>query len=422
MSNKADRIGSAQNLQKGGTYDLLMVKVSGNFPEGEVTFGLYDTPNKITGIQKVGQAFLKALLTSKGSDPFYPDKGTYMPNLMVGSNITEDDKSLIADIVQAVQEASSQVRSSMNTNTDDPSSSLDSVEVLGVDRVEEGWFVVINLLTLAGENAEISIPFPDPAGIEGEEVQPGSSAATPAPVVDFVGIPLSGVAPLTVSFYDLSNFSPNRWEWDFQNNGSIDSYNKNPVFIYPDPGVYSVSLRAYNNFGSGVNTKISYINVTAPVVEFTEVIDFESTDSHPHLTVTGAQVFDNSNPVHFYDNFDNFPTTSSGTHYAAHDALIPIDITVVGAYMIKRVVFSNLKINDGYPWRFTSDTGLTTNFVIVGAPGVSTWQWNDITADLVDINFVRATSIRIDPSNSFVAWAIDNIRITLVPIANAFPP
>jgi hypothetical protein len=72
MLSTSNRVRTASNLTSGATYDLLLVKFKGSFPEGEVTFGIYDTPMKITGVQKVAQIFLKTLLTGKGSDPFYP--------------------------------------------------------------------------------------------------------------------------------------------------------------------------------------------------------------------------------------------------------------------------------------------------------------------------------------------------------------
>jgi len=113
------RIGTATNLAVGGTYDLLLVKFVGNFPEGQITFGMYDTPMKITGLQKVAQVFLKTLMTSKGSDPFYPQRGTFFPNLAVNANKQSDDATLLADIRDTVTDCVDQVRSALNVNTAD---------------------------------------------------------------------------------------------------------------------------------------------------------------------------------------------------------------------------------------------------------------------------------------------------------------
>jgi parallel beta-helix repeat protein len=62
----------------------------------------------------------------------------------------------------------------------------------------------------------------------------------------FTATPLSGPAPLNVTFTDLSfSSAPGgvaSWAWDFQNDGIDDAFVQNPVFNYPCPGLYSVKL------------------------------------------------------------------------------------------------------------------------------------------------------------------------------------
>lgn len=155
------RRGTVNNLEPGGTYDLLLIRVEGNFPEGKVTFGLYDVPMKITGLQKVMQVFLKLLLTTRGSDPFYPTRGTFFPTLTINANTLTDDSALLRDISDSVTDAAAQARSALNVNTTDLSSTLDTVEVLGIDRVNEGVLLYLQAKTLAGEFASVAMPFPE---------------------------------------------------------------------------------------------------------------------------------------------------------------------------------------------------------------------------------------------------------------------
>ena len=86
------------------------------------------------------------------------------------------------------------------------------------------------------------------------------------PVADFLVVPFvtSGDAPLMVQFQDSSANSPTAWEWDFTNDGSVDSTLQNPTYTYSTPGVYNVRLKAFNGFGSGEVVKNGYITVTAP--------------------------------------------------------------------------------------------------------------------------------------------------------------
>ena len=99
--------------------------------------------------------------------------------------------------------------------------------------------------------------------------------------IDFVGVPLSGNAPLSVQFTDLSDLrlQITRWEWDFDDKGtydglerntgspsSIDSILQNPIHVYLSPGVYSVSMTVWNDYGSNYReTKLNYITVTTPL-------------------------------------------------------------------------------------------------------------------------------------------------------------
>lgn len=60
----------------------------------------------------------------------------------------------------------------------------------------------------------------------------------------FNATPLSGHAPLNVSFVDSSHLNPpvNSVTWDFDYDGIIDSEESQPTWIYENPGDYSVSL------------------------------------------------------------------------------------------------------------------------------------------------------------------------------------
>jgi len=61
-------------------------------------------------------------------------------------------------------------------------------------------------------------------------------------VADFSADPAFGIAPLDVQFTDLSEGTILNWQWDFDNDGVIDSYDQNPQWTYQNAGVYSVKL------------------------------------------------------------------------------------------------------------------------------------------------------------------------------------
>ena len=90
------------------------------------------------------------------------------------------------------------------------------------------------------------------------------------PAASFSVTPLSGNAPLTVSFTDESTGSPTGWKWNFGD--GTDSTEKNPEHKYDKPGLYPVTLMVSNADGSTALTKAGYIVVSnalpAPVTGF----------------------------------------------------------------------------------------------------------------------------------------------------------
>jgi trimeric autotransporter adhesin len=89
----------------------------------------------------------------------------------------------------------------------------------------------------------------------------GGGGGPVKPTANFTGAPTTGTAPLTVQFTDSSANGPTNWQWDFQNDGTIDSNLQSPQFTYTSPGTYSVKLIASNTAGSDTLTRTGYITV-----------------------------------------------------------------------------------------------------------------------------------------------------------------
>ena len=83
--------------------------------------------------------------------------------------------------------------------------------------------------------------------------------------IDFTANPFSGHAPLEVQFTDLSDFIEPviSWSWDFDNDGVIDSNTENPVWIYEEPGTFSVSLEVSTDSFTRYLLKEDYITIFA---------------------------------------------------------------------------------------------------------------------------------------------------------------
>ncbi len=83
-----------------------------------------------------------------------------------------------------------------------------------------------------------------------------------APVANFTATPVSGTAPVTVSFTDTSTGSVTAWSWNFGNGSTSTS--TNPSTTYSTVGTYSVTLTVTGSGGSNTATKTGYITVSAP--------------------------------------------------------------------------------------------------------------------------------------------------------------
>ncbi|MGD9404299.1 MAG: S8 family serine peptidase [Anaerolineae bacterium] len=111
----------------------------------------------------------------------------------------------------------------------------------------------------------VSLTVTGPGGAD-EEVKDGYITVTnpPPPVAGFSGSPISGEAPLDVSFTDESTGVISGWAWDFGDGGS--STLQNPTHEYTTAGDYTVSLTVTGAGGSDTREEIDYIHVTPPAL------------------------------------------------------------------------------------------------------------------------------------------------------------
>ncbi|WP_011308635.1 PKD domain-containing protein [Methanosarcina barkeri] len=90
-----------------------------------------------------------------------------------------------------------------------------------------------------------------------------SEPLTGAPVADFTATPTSGNAPLTVNFTDASIGNISSYSWDFNNDGTVDSTEQNPIYTYDAVGTYTVNLTVSNADGNDSEVKTEYIKVSS---------------------------------------------------------------------------------------------------------------------------------------------------------------
>lgn len=81
------------------------------------------------------------------------------------------------------------------------------------------------------------------------------------PLAQFGADTLSGCAPLTVAFEDLSSPNVTEWRWRFQGGQPDSSALRHPQVSYAVPGLYPVTLTVRNPAGADTLTRTAYIEV-----------------------------------------------------------------------------------------------------------------------------------------------------------------
>lgn len=137
-----------------------------------------------------------------------------------------------------------------------------------------------------------------------------------APVADFIGIPVSGIAPLTVNFTDLSTGSPTSWAWSFGDGNTATV--QNPSNTYAAAGTYTVTMVATGAGGSDSETKTGYITVIGPlsISPATVTISENALPQTLLFSVSGGTagyvVASNNANLAFNDNGDGGGTANNG--------------------------------------------------------------------------------------------------------------
>jgi PKD repeat protein len=212
-------------------------------------------------------------------------------------------------------------------------------------------------------------------------------------VANFLAVPLSGQAPLTVQFTDISTGDPTMWSWDF-GDGTRDMV-ASPSHLYQNPGTYTVTLTASNHEGvSDTETKIDYITVTG---SGTLSADFTGTPTSGNVPLS----------VYFTDKSTGTPsswswdfgdgqtdTRKDTVHIYNQPGLYTVALTVMDNNGTKSATQKEAYISVLTPGELIADfTAEPTSGTVplkvqftdtsVGIPTLWSWDFGDGTSDIV---------------------------------------
>jgi len=204
----------------------------------------------------------------------------------------------------------------------------------------------------------------------------------PPPVAMFEATPLSGSAPLTVQFTDLSIGPPTSYAWDFGDGGN--STEANPSHVYTAGGTYTVKLTVKNSGGSHTMTRENYITVAGTGI----VADFSAspTSGTAPLTVQFTDLSTGNPTMWAWDFGDGGTSMVASPSYTYQNP---------GTYTVKLTASSqtggsSTKVREGYI-TVSPSGGIVADFV--GTPtsgnaplavqfsdrsqgGPTMWAWN----------------------------------------------
>ena len=257
---------------------------------------------------------------------------------------------------------------------------LDEVIPPIVINIGDEWAILRGIVTYSYDEYEMSPRTPD------DMIESGGLNA------DFTADTLTGIAPLQVQFTDVSSGNITNWEWDFENDGTIDSYLQNPNHTYSEIGIYTVSLTVSDGIYDDTEIKEDYITVIEPFdADFEVDITFGYAPLEVHFTdLTIGNIiewmwdFDNDgiidsneqNPVYIYNDAGIYTvslTVSDGVYedtevkedYIA--VMVPLnadfeaDVTLGDVPL--EIHFSDLSTGDitGWMWDFDNDGTIDSN-------------------------------------------------------------
>jgi len=199
----------------------------------------------------------------------------------------------------------------------------------------------------------------------------------PPPVADFSASPISGDAPLSVNFTDLSTGTVTAWSWNFGDDGTSTA--QNPTHTYNAAGTYAVGLTATGPGGSDTETKTDYITVTeAPPANYDAYVSQDPIVTFGTVGGDGTAGTTTAN-----DGLDQTLTEAASgragaaslhAEYVLHTTADPASVTMLVLHL--DVAWTRL---DG-----------SADPLAVSIWNNSTNTWEDITTDIQDGSFTPA--------------------------------
>ena len=182
------------------------------------------------------------------------------------------------------------------------------------------------------------------------------TAAGGSPVASFTASPISGTAPLDVTFTDSSDVAAGTmWNWSFgDDTWSNFTASSNPVHTYSAGGTYTVALTVTNASGSSTATETDYITVSSTSSFISATADQSIGPAGTVFTFSGSNTYGDS--PGYYTNIFVTNATEGGTLPA--DGVMPENFSV-STITGDNATFRQATVTSG-SWSYAWDTSAIT--------------------------------------------------------------
>jgi PKD repeat protein len=204
------------------------------------------------------------------------------------------------------------------------------------------------------------------------------------PTAQFRGSPTTGVAPMMVSFTDLSGGAPATWRWNFGD--AATSEMQHPEHTYQNPGEYTVNLTVSNEFGDSTEVKEKYIRVLEKPIPLKAAFMGEPTSGVAPLSVKFSDL-STGNPTGWLWNFGD--GSSATEQNPSHTYTNPGDYTVYltvtrGEDRSTEIRYNYIHVDpagkppvpDFVASPVSGKVPLTVTFTDLSANNPSAWRWD----------------------------------------------
>ena len=332
----------------------------------------------------------------------------------------------------------------------DVTSGVDSLTVQFTDETDPGNLSVLSWLWTFGDGSEStsrnpSHTYTEPGTYtvslttrsnEGSDTETRTGLIKVAPLVKFTGNPLTGEAPLEVTFRDGTDPGKLKiaaWNWELGEGDPV--MDETPVYSYAIPGIYDIKLTVTTAQGNATTTRLGYIKVLPPLSAMANItagsgsasVAFTNTSDVSPLTVESwlwefgdGTTSTAENPTHNYTTpgiFDVKLSVTTVEGVSATKSVASVSIDPVPAFTADGTLgvapfavqftdtsnIGNLTVT-GWAWDFgDTSTGTTQNpphtFTTSGTYEVSL----TITTALGNTPAASTTMINVLPAQDFSA-------------------